>query len=339
MGSAKGIGGIVAAARGTALFLGAFALLNVVGGWLRPGFDANGWWLDVRVLPAWAGQVLVTGGALALLLAGTNRAGTPWMRRMTLAGIGGLLAAAIFNVAMFYRVWADGAIAPGVGVPLSAGVAAALALIGWTAARPNVPLRAMQRTIFWATAAGLLILFPLAQMFCFGKTDYRRHADAIVVFGALTYKDGTPSQALADRVNTAITLYKEGRAPVLIFSGGPGAGAVSEPEAMRTLALSQGVPAAAIVLDEGGVHTDATVHDTAALFADRGYRHVLAVSHFYHLPRIKMCYQRELARAGQVDVVTVPARESRPLVSMPRFVAREVVALWAYYLGMEKGRA
>jgi hypothetical protein len=37
-------------------------------------------------------------------------------------------------------------------------------------------------------------------------------------------------------------------------------------------------------------------------------------------------------------VVTVPAAESQPLVSMPRFVVREVVALWAYYLGLERGR-
>jgi hypothetical protein len=33
-----------------------------------------------------------------------------------------------------------------------------------------------------------------------------------------------------------------------------------------------------------------------------------------------------------VEVLTVPARESRALVRMPFYVAREVVALWAYYL-------
>ena len=38
-----------------------------------------------------------------------------------------------------------------------------------------------------ATAAvvlGCTLCFPLAQMFCFGKTDYRRPADAVVVLGA-----------------------------------------------------------------------------------------------------------------------------------------------------------
>jgi hypothetical protein len=51
------------------------------------------------------------------------------------------------------------------------------------------------------------------------------------------------------------------------------------------------------------------------------------VSHFYHLPRIKMTYLRH----GR-DVWTVPAKESYLLKAMPKYMAREVVALWLYYL-------
>jgi vancomycin permeability regulator SanA len=330
-------GGRVAAVRGAALFLGIFALVNVVGSaWWR-GFDATVWWVDLRVLPVWAGRGVVAAGGVGLVMVAVNGVRTRWMVRGVRVAVGALLAAAIFNMAEFYAVWGRGEIAPGMVVPLSAGVAAVLGAVLWAAGRPRAALRGRERAVFGAAVAGAMVAFPLAQMFCFGTTDYRRQADAIVVFGALVYRDGTPSQALADRVNTAIALYKDGRAPVLIFSGGPGAGAISEAQAMRTLALSKGVPAAAIVLDEAGLHTDATVRNTAALFAARGYQRVLAVSHFYHLPRIKMRYERELAGA-RVEVVTVPAAESQPLVSMPRFVAREVVALWAYYLGLERGR-
>ena len=56
-----------------------------------------------------------------------------------------------------------------------------------------------------------------------------------------------------------------------------------------------------------------------------GTRRVL-VSHFYHLPRVKLTY----ARAGR-EVYTVPAAERYALAKMPLLVAREVVALWAYY--------
>ncbi|UCE49469.1 MAG: hypothetical protein JSW47_04870 [Phycisphaerales bacterium] len=48
---------------------------------------------------------------------------------------------------------------------------------------------------------------------------------------------------------------------------------------------------------------------------------------FYHLPRIKMSYQRR-----GLEVYTVPAKESYKLTAMPYFMAREIAALWVYYL-------
>src|SRR5262249_10495295 len=134
------------------------------------------------------------------------------------------------------------------------------------------------------------------------------------------------SQALADRVRTAVELYNQGLVTHLLFSGGPGDGAVSEPQAMRQVAMAAGVPADAILLDEAGLNTDATVRHTCAEFDRMSASRVLVVSHAYHLPRVKLAYQR----AGW-DVRTVPARQSRRLRSEPTFVAREVVAIWAYY--------
>src|SRR4051812_30005883 len=47
-------------ARGLALFLGGFGLLNVLGDFWHPGFDANLWWLDLRRLtPAFASALMV----------------------------------------------------------------------------------------------------------------------------------------------------------------------------------------------------------------------------------------------------------------------------------------
>jgi len=47
----------------------------------------------------------------------------------------------------------------------------------------------------------------------------------------------------------------------------------------------------------------------------------------YHLPRIKLAYQRD-----GWDVFTVPAKESHLLRQMPYNMAREVAAIWVYYL-------
>jgi uncharacterized SAM-binding protein YcdF (DUF218 family) len=132
---------------------------------------------------------------------------------------------------------------------------------------------------------------------------------------------------LADRVRTGVELYQQGLASRLIFSGGPGDGAVSEPRAMREIALAAGVPAGAIQLDEAGINTDATVANTVPMLADIGAKRVLVVSHAYHLPRVKLAYQR----AG-CEVLTVPARQSRHLRNEPLYICREVVAIWAYYL-------
>src|SRR5258706_51852 len=164
---------------------------------------------------------------------------------------------------------------------------------------------------------------PLAQISLSGAPDYRRKADLIVVFGARAYANGRPSDALADRVRTGAALYRAGFAPRLVFSGGPGEGALDEPAVMARYAESLGVPESAILRDPLGINTESTVRNTAAL-GDR--QRVLAVSHFYHLPRIKMTFQRY-----GMNVYTVPS-ETTVRQGMPFNLVREDVAFWAYYL-------
>lgn len=44
-------------------------------------------------------------------------------------------------------------------------------------------------------------------------------ADAIIVLGALVYKDGTPSPILADRLDYGYELYRRGKAKKILVSG------------------------------------------------------------------------------------------------------------------------
>jgi uncharacterized SAM-binding protein YcdF (DUF218 family) len=231
----------------------------------------------------------------------------------------------------FYVLLARGTIGAGFPVAFSLLVSLALLVVlfglGVTRTRSFCKKGQSGKIVFAMTFAACLVGFPLAQMFCFGKTDYRRRADAIVVFGARVYADGRCSDALSDRVRTGCRLYLDGLAERLILSGGPGDGEIHETEAMRRMAVGLGVPAEAIVLDEKGVNTQATVKNTCEIFQHLGIKRVVAVSHFYHLPRIKMTYQRR-----GWEVYTVPARESYLLTEMPKYVLREVAALWVYYL-------
>ena len=96
---------------------------------------------------------------------------------------------------------------------------------------------------------------------------------------------------------------------------------------MRRLAIRMGVPPERILVDRQGLTTHDTVQNSVPMLRRIGAKRVLAVSHFYHLPRIKLAYQR----AG-MNVYTVPATETRRLRKLPWFMAREVAALWIYYL-------
>lgn len=314
----------LAVARGIAWFFGVFTALNLIGGWLRPGFDANMWWLRVQTNQTWISDAAFMFISLTLLSFAWRPMMSPTRQRASLLVIAATIGIAASNTMAFAELVRMRRIESGFPLPLSLGVMVALGWIWFAMRIPAGPSwKWPHRSVVGASVLGCILLFAIAQMYCFGRTDYRRPADAIVVFGCRVYSDGRPSDALLDRMRTACELYRQGWAPKLIVSGGPGDGGIHETEVMRKLADIFGVPAADIVVDNRGVNTQATVDNTA----QNGYARLLAVSHFYHLPRIKMAYQRH----GQY-VCTVPARESYSLAAMPYFMAREAAALWVYYL-------
>lgn len=311
-------------ARVLALFIGLFTLANLLGGMLWPGFDANLWWIGFgHRLPAWLTNSFLAVSAFALIaFAVRNR-----LARVTTLVAAALALVALLNTISFYRLLATGRITAGLPLPLSLVMSVGLLFIAraaWCEPKASGPVRLKAIVV---GGASVFALFPLALMLFFGNTDYRRPADAVVVFGAKVFPDGHLSDALADRIRTACGLYQAGLVNRLVLSGGPGQGAVTEAEAMRSYALSHGVPAEDIFVDNRGSNTEATVRDTMPLFREWRARRVLVVSHFYHLPRIKLAYQR----AG-MEVYTVPARQGHFLGKLPFYMAREAAAFWSYYL-------
>ena len=148
-----------------------------------------------------------------------------------------------------------------------------------------------------------------------------------MVFGAQVHGNGAPSTSLRDRMDTAIGLFKEHLVKKVLVSGGVGDSGYNEALVMRDMAVKAGVPKQDVVVDSMGVNTEATVRDSIPFFSLAPRSRVLAVSQFYHLPRIKLAYQR----AGW-DVLTVPARTSTRIKETPYLVAREIPAFWVYYL-------
>lgn len=318
-------------ARALAFFLGFFLLLTLGFGVIS--FHTNLWWFDLTLLPSDLLRVLCV---LLLSLGLLGFAASPQMARWRRLATDAVLVMFLFftarNVVTYYFLLQKRLVHAAPLVPFSLLVLFGLLYLLWAVRRSNEVPPAATALPIWLFALvnlALGILFPIAQIFCFGRTDYRRPADAIVVFGARTYADGTLSSVLHNRVATALDLYKQGYARTLIFSGGPGDGQVHETEAMRTFALRSGVRHEDVILDPGGVNTQATVANTMAMFDRSGLRRILVVSDFTHLPRIKLTYQL----AGQ-QVFTVPSREL-PRPSQLLFqLGRETAAFWAYYFRM-----
>ncbi|MEM9416543.1 MAG: YdcF family protein [Planctomycetota bacterium] len=328
--------------RGFALFLGLFALANLGLSAVRgAGYDASIWWIDLRGLPGPAASLFCLGFGLALV----HRAVCPLgggvrLQRFRRAALWVLAVWLLVNALVVWRLhlMPGNGVTLGLPVPLSLVTAALVAALNvWPVGAPEGTSRPV-RSRPCAAAAVLVgclaaaLLSPLAQMTAFGETDYRRPADAIVVYGCRAYADGRPSQALADRVHTACELYHQGLAPCIVMSGGPGDGDIHETQAMKDYAVSLGVPPGAILRDTVGLDTRATAANLPKVLADQGIASghadavLLAVSHDYHLPRAKLTLERE----GFI-AYTVPAEIRRGLPSKPYLMVRETAAWWVYW--------
>ena len=310
-----------------AFCFGSLCLVNVLAGLRHPAFDPNIWWIDLRFVPRPAGQTLLVVVGALLVAHGLRPATDGWRRTVSLVAVAIAAIVAAVNAIAYYRIWDSGAIAPRSPVPLSLLIAFLLGLIWFSIIRPAAPpSRRASAAAIAAVSLAFVSGLPLLQMAFFGTTDYRRPADAVVVFGARVRLDGTASLTLANRVTTASELYRDGYADTIVMTGGIEPSGFDETIVMRDLAMQLGVPSDAIILDPQGVNTNASVANTIRIFRDNGFHRILAVSQFYHLPRIKLAY----ARAG-LDAWTVPARTSLVLRTWA-IVAREIPAFWLYYL-------
>jgi vancomycin permeability regulator SanA len=320
---------VAGVARGFALFFGLFTLVGVVASWRFETVDFNVWWVALP-FAGWilhAGLLLLVGVALVSYAAVPRM--RPWRRWATVMLCLLFAAVTAWNGVDFYLGWRSGEFDPGVPFPLSFVLCAVLVFVAWAALRPPAPgrRRLLSAVVLVAVTAACVFAFPLAQVFFFGTTDYRRPAEVAVVFGAQVHPDGEPSTSLRDRMTTASGLYKEGLVKKVLVSGGVGESGFNEALVMRDMAVEAGVPEPDVIVGSAGVNTEATVRDSRPFFEKADRPTALAVSQYYHLPRVKLAYQ-----ASGATVFTVPAGTSTPIPQTPRFVVREIPAFWVYYL-------
>jgi hypothetical protein len=101
------------------LFFGSFALFNLAGAFLSAGFDANLWWIDLRVLSAWCARSFLFVSAILLVAFALRPLMSRWRRVLTVGAVASLCLAAILNAAKFYWLLGQGKIGSGFPLPLS----------------------------------------------------------------------------------------------------------------------------------------------------------------------------------------------------------------------------
>src|SRR5690242_9854153 len=118
-----------ALARGFALFLGTFGLLNVLGDLWRPGFDANIWWLDMRLLTPGFARSLTAAACICLICFGVRPLKSIASRWIASLSAAVLLVVTLGNSFNFYQLLSRGQISSRVPVPLSVLIAAMLLIV------------------------------------------------------------------------------------------------------------------------------------------------------------------------------------------------------------------
>jgi vancomycin permeability regulator SanA len=189
--------------------------------------------------------------------------------------------------------------------------------------KPTASLR--QLKVFTLSSMALFFLGASALVIT-GLNDTVFKADVIIVPGNTILPDGTPSPRLQARLDVALQLFREQRAPLIFVSGGRGKEGFDEAGSMFQYLVNQGVPPEAIVQDSFGNNTEATAANAAGFMRACHLTTAIVATQYFHVARTKLALE-----ANGVKVVgNAHAHyfEARDLYSIPR----ELVAYIGYFV-------
>ena len=184
--------------------------------------------------------------------------------------------------------------------------------------------RLVRRLLGWAVLGWAGLLLAIAG---WGLRNASGTADAIVVLGAAHYA-GRPSPVLKARLDHALALWRAGRAPRVLVTGGRRAGdALSEAEAGARYLRRQGVPASAILMEGAGRTTRESMTAAAAVLhqAVGAHPRVLLVSDPFHMLRLELV-ARLLGMAPRPTPTRTSPISARHAVQL-EYLVRETGAL------------
>jgi uncharacterized SAM-binding protein YcdF (DUF218 family) len=181
--------------------------------------------------------------------------------------------------------------------------------------------------VWLAALAGFVFLLVYVSIRAAAHSTITHDADAIILLGAGQWDD-RPSDAMSARCTAAALLYHQGRAPLIIATGGNPGTPRSDAAVAAECLQSLGVPAKAIALEDASRSTVENLVNSRAIMGDHALRTAIIVSCPFHLLRA-----RRIAQDLGMDVELGAAIDS-PLERYPTLrvalTARETLAYLKY---------
>ena len=184
----------------------------------------------------------------------------------------------------------------------------------------------MKRRIVRIILLGVAVLFIWlvvvgAVIWNFSDEDNVENSDCIIVLGAAAYGD-KPSPVFEERIKHAIALFQKGDAPIIIFTGGRGAGAShAESEVGASYAVAKGVNRATILIEKQSRTTNQNLTEAKNLMDSAGMKSAIIVSDPLHLKRASIM-------ADDIGILAVtsptPTTRYRSLRTRLGFLVREI---------------
>lgn len=187
----------------------------------------------------------------------------------------------------------------------------------------------MKKNIWFARLVGAVAAFVFGCALILARVQWDQSAHLLdrasdvslspiaIVLGASVRTDGTASDALRDRVETAVDLYKSGKVGEMLMTGDDGKFHIDEVSAMKKLAVEAGVPEEKIRTDGHGYRTYESCKRAAEEY---GIRDAIIVTQRFHLGRATyLCHAFGINTQGL-------AADKQPYQRIAFFTLREALA-------------
>lgn len=186
----------------------------------------------------------------------------------------------------------------------------------------------MKRRIFYVLAGLILSIAILTagSIYTFSHKDGTRHADCAIVLGA-GVTNQTPSLVFRERLNHAISVYRQGYVGIILLTGGKSPGNfLSDAEIARRYIVSQGIPDEIILLEEKSNVTRENLSYAKEIMDSHHLRTALIISDPLHMKRAIT-----MAKDNDIDAFSSPTPTSqiKSTFARTRFLLRESF----YYIG------